>query len=537
MPSTPSPAPLPLDALRAFFADAAAGMVVTRDDGTIVAANPAFCALLYRSEDWLVGRVFAELLDPGERSRRQHPGRATIERKLVRADAAVLTTLITQHASPDDTGALLTVLNVVDVTARARADSRRTHRTLHDPLTGLPTRALFLDRVEQTLTRGEWGVVAVIGLDHFRQVNDALGRAAGDRVLNDFARSLERLVGKNGTAARIGDDEFAIAAASTPRELEAIRHALPRFRTTEGYALTASVGVREFEDGVPAENLLGDAQLALAQAKAQGRDRVVRYASSLRGRATRASLVERRLRRALDQGEVAVHYQSIHRCADRALLGFEALARWTDAELGVVSPAEFIPVAEAHGMIHDLGAHVLRTALGQLARWRAQGHVDLTMSINLSTPQTRDPAHVAALLTLLSESGVPPRFVTMELTESVYLDLSPDTSEGLLALADTGVRLVIDDFGTGWSSFGYLLELPFGGLKIDRSFVDGVEVSPRRRGLVRAIVELARALDMRCVAEGVETEGQLTCLTELGVEAAQGFLFSRAAAADTIVLG
>lgn len=531
-----APTAPPLDAMRAFFDDAAVGVVLLDARGAIVDANPAFTTLVQRTRDWLAGRELAELVDPTERARRPAPARATVERRLVRADGVVLTTLITQHGVTAADGAALTVLNVVDVSARARAELRRTRRTLHDPLTGLPTRALFLDRVEQTLTRGEWGVIAVIGLDHFRQVNDALGRAAGDRVLNDFARSLEGLVGKNGTAARVGDDEFAIAAASTPRELEAIRHALPRFRTAEGYALTASIGVREYEEGVPAENLLGDAQLALAQAKAQGRDCVVRYAASLRGRATRASLVERRLRRALDQREVAVHYQSIHRCADGAPIGFEALARWTDAELGVVSPAEFIPVAEAHGMIQDLGAHVLRTALGQLAAWRAEGHVDLTMSINLSTPQTRDPAHVAELLALLQESGVPPRFVTMELTESVYLDLSPDTSEGLMALADTGVQLVIDDFGTGWSSFGYLLELPFRGLKIDRSFIEGIEVSPRRRGLVRAIVELARALDMRCVAEGVESDGQLACLAELGVEAAQGWRFSRAEPAERIVL-
>ena len=533
-----APTATPLEDQRLFFDDLPTGIVVSAADGTMLMVNPAFCLFVDRAQDWLVGRNLSDVLDPDDRGTlartRDSTAAATNERRYLRPDGSVVTGLLTTHISQDAHGRVVHIGSVVDVTARANSDARLRHHALHDSLTGLPNRALFLDRLEQTLTRGEWGVVAVIGLDHFRHVNDALGRAAGDRVLADFARRLETLVGKNGTASRVGDDEFAVIAATTSRELEAVRHALPQFQSGDGYALTASIGVREFDEGVSAESLLGDAHLALHHAKASGRDRLVRYASSLRGQLSRTMLIERRLRLALEQSQVQVHYQSIHNCDGGGLKGFEALARWTDEELGFVSPAEFIPVAEAHGLIKDLGAHVLRAAVRQLGQWRAEGHGDLTMSVNVSTLQTKDPKHVAELLSLLHESGVPPRFVHMELTESVFFDMSPDMTECLLALADTGVQLVLDDFGTGWSSFGYLLDLPFKGLKVDRSFVTDIYTNPRRRGLVRAVSELARNLDMHCVAEGVENEAQRACLSALGLPYVQGFLYSRAMPASAV---
>ncbi len=533
-----TPTELSLEDQRLFFDDAPSGIVVATTDGTILRVNAAFCKFVDRSAEWLIGRNVADVSDPEEAVnavlRREFVSPVTIEKRYLRPDGTVVTALLTVSVARDALGRQLTVGSIVDVTQRANADARLRHYSVHDALTGLPNRALFLDRLEQTLARGEWGVCAVIGLDHFRHVNDALGRSAGDRLLVDFARRLEQLVGKNGTAARIGDDEFAVLAATTPRELEAIRHTLPHFRTSDGFALTASVGVREFEEGVAVDALLADAQLALHHAKASGRDRLVRYATTLRGQVSRAMLVERRLRRALDVGELQVHYQSIHCCGDGALTGFEALARWNDDELGFVAPTEFIPIAEAHGLIMPLGAYVLRKAVSQLARWRAEGHGDLTMSVNVSTLQLGDPAHVAALLALLNERNVPAHLLKIELTESVFLDMSPDVTEGLLALSDTGVQLVLDDFGTGWSSFGYLLELPFKGLKVDRSFVTDVYTNPRRRGLVRAVAELARNLGMHCVGEGVENEAQRACLAELGVGLVQGWLYGRAMAPELV---
>lgn len=533
-----TPTELSVEDQRLFFDEAASGIVVAATDGTILRVNAAFCRFVARPEEWLLGRNLSAVSDPDEAPnpalRREIAAPVTVEKRYVRPDGTVVTALLTLGAARDALGRQLIVGSLVDVTARANADARLRHYSVHDALTGLPNRALFLDRLDQTLTRGEWGVCAVVGLDHFRHVNDALGRSAGDCVLVDFARRLEQLVGKNGTAARIGDDEFAVLAATTPRELEAIRHTLPHFRTSDGFALTASVGVREFEEGVAAESLLADAQLALHHAKASGRDRLVRYATTLRGQVSRAMLIERRLRRALDLGELDVHYQSIHRSEDGALTGFEALARWNDAELGFVAPTEFIPVAEAHALIMPLGAYVLRQAVSQLARWRAAGHGDLTMSVNVSTLQLGDPAHVAALLALLNERDVPAHLLKIELTESVFLDMSPDVTEGLMALSDTGVQLVLDDFGTGWSSFGYLLELPFKGLKVDRSFVTDIYTNPRRRGLVRAVADLARSLGMHCVGEGVENEAQRACLAELGVGLVQGWLYARAIAPELV---
>lgn len=540
-----TPTVLSLEDQRLFFDEAPSGIVVASTDGTILRVNPVFCRFVDRTADWLLGRNVSDVDDPTnpppslavKRELGAGGQPVALEKRYVRPDGTVLTALLTLIAARDSAGRQVLVGSIVDITARANADARLRHSSVHDQLTGLPNRALFLDRLEQTLSRSEWGLCAVIGLDHFRQLNDALGRSAGDRVLADFARRLEQLVGKNGTAARIGDDEFAVLASTTPRELEAIRHAIPQFRNYDGIALTASVGVREFEDGVPAETLLADAQLAVHHAKAAGRDRLVRYASSLRGQVSRAALIERRLRRALDLAEIQVHYQSIHRTFDGEAVGFEALARWTDEELGFVSPAEFIPVAESHGLIQQLGALVMQQSVNQLAKWRAEGRGDLTMSVNVSTLQLRDPGHVAALMALLVESGVPAHLLKVELTESVFFDMSPDMTEGLLAIADTGVQLVLDDFGTGWSSFGYLLELPFKGLKIDRSFVTDVHENRRRRGLVRAVADLARGLDMHCTGEGVENEAQRVCLVEMGVEFVQGWLFARALPADAVKFG
>lgn len=535
-----TPTELSLEDQRLFFDEAPSGIVVAAVDGTILRVNPAFCRFVARSAEWLLGRNVSDVADPDDTvtlaARRDPaaPQPIALEKRYLRPDGTVVTALLTLAGARDTLGRQVLVGSVVDVTARANADARLRHYSVHDALTGLPNRALFLDRLEQTLARGEWGVCAVIGLDHFRHVNDALGRSAGDRVLIDFARRLEQLVGKNGTAARVGDDEFAVLAATTPRELEAIRQTLPQFRTSDGFSLTASVGVREFEEGIPAEALLADAQLALHHAKGSGRDRLVRYATSLRGQVSRAMLIERRLRRALDLNEIQVHYQTIHRCEDGKLTGFEALARWTDDELGFVSPVEFIPVAEAHGLIMSLGARVMQQAVNQLAKWRSENRGDLTMSVNVSTLQLKEPGHVAALLSLLVECDVPAHLLKIELTESVFFDMSPDVTEGLLALSDTGVQLVLDDFGTGWSSFGYLLELPFKGLKVDRSFVTDIYQNPRRRGLVRAVAELARSLDMHCVGEGVENEAQRACLAELGVGFAQGWLFGRAVAPDCV---
>lgn len=538
-----TPSAISLDDQRLFFDEAPSGVVMAALDGTILRANASFCRFIARSSEWLVGRNVSDISDPDDMAanlatrRELAVGPVTLEKRYLRPDGTVVTALLTLQVARDGHGRPVMIGSVVDVTARAKAEARLRHFSMHDPLTGLPNRALFLDRLEQTLSRAEWGVVAVIGLDHFRHVNDALGRSAGDRVLTDYARRLEQLVGKNGTASRIGDDEFAVLAATTPRELDAIRHALPQFRTSDGFALTASVGVREFEEGIPAESLLADAHLALHHAKASGRDKLVRYATSLRGQVSRAMLVEQHLRRALELRQVHVHYQTIHDADTGKLRGFEALARWNDEQLGFVSPAEFIPVAEAHGLIQTLGAQVLQQAVQQLATWHRAGHSELTMSVNVSALQTRDPAHVAGLITLLSESGVAPTFLKIELTESVFFDMSPDATEGLMALADTGVQLVLDDFGTGWSSMAYLLELPFKGIKVDRSFVTDVYNNPRRRGLVRAISELARSLDMHCVGEGVENEAQRACLADLGVGFVQGFLYGRPTVAEAVRFG
>jgi diguanylate cyclase (GGDEF)-like protein/PAS domain S-box-containing protein len=542
------------DQFRVLFDDSPVGQILQAPDGRIVRANAAFAHLLGYREDELVGRELVELavaedaglhaesgrairesLDSGE-----HSGSHVIERRFVRIDGRVATCRTVSSIVSGEDGKPLVLCVVVDETERKEIERRLRYEAFHDRMTGLPNRALFLDRLGQALLRDASGHVVVVGLDRLRSINEAFGHSVGDRVVVEVARRLVAAVGRGDTVARIGGDEFAVLVTSgwDDATLDILNAAARPTLHPDGreLVLTTSIGVRALQGLEAPELVLGDALLALQRAKELGRNRTMVYEPALRGRASRVAAIARNLRDAVVRKEIDVEYQPIHRADDGLLTGFEALVRWRRGSLGAVPPAEFVPVAEERGLIQLIGAYVLGESLAQLARWRASspeaGH--LTMSVNLSPVQARDPGHMELLRHMIVDSGVPPERVKVEITESVFVDLTSEIAEGLAQLRSAGVQLVLDDFGTGYSSLNHLQALPFDGLKVDRSFVVRAMDDPRSKNLVRSIASLARGLEMHSTAEGVELPEQRAFLVEVGFDYLQGFLFGRPMPVDQI---
>ncbi len=372
---------------------------------------------------------------------------------------------------------------------RAAEMSRENERqALHDPLTGLPNRALLADRIDQALARGRrtQGVVAILFLDVdlFKVVNDSLGHAVGDRLLREIGARLARLLRVGDTLARFGGDEFVIvcedqAANDLPALAERVSDALADPFQFEGrtVTVTASVGIAMSHDTSNAETMLRDADAAMYRAKAAGRNKAVVFDQGMHDEAAARLESEFGLRRALDNAELQVHYQPVVDARTGSTVGFEALVRWDHPDFGLLPPDKFIPVAEETGLIVPLGEWVLRQAVHQVASWlsTAPAQADLWVAVNLSARQLRAPHLVTTLADCLSEVGVPPSALHLEITESVIMDDLPRTMEALEAIRDLGIVLAIDDFGTGYSSLSYLRRLPVSTIKIDRSFVDGLD--------------------------------------------------------------
>ncbi len=529
---------------RFFFDEAPVGALVASEEGEILEVNGALCRLLGLGSGALRGRAMSALSPPEEPALGSlAPGETrVVERRYLRGDGQVITGLLTVRAVRDPNGRRLLLAQILDIEDRKRIESRLQHDARHDRLTGLADRALLLEGLEACLARDEPGSLLVLGIDRFVRINERHGHGAGDRVLIEVARRLEGLAVGAGRVARVGADEFAILLGPiAPEEASGAVQAavLPSVVLAAGEVwLTASIGVRPLEAGEQAETTLRDAMLALRQAKALGGAQSVVFQGATRQRLSRESSLRGDLRSAIEQRQLEVHYQEIRRSSDQQLAGFEALLRWKHPVFGAVSPAEFIPMAESDGLILEMGALVLSESLAQLDRWRhsSPSAGALTMAVNLSTLQLRDRRHIDDLCALVQASGVPAEQLTFELTESVFLDLTSDVQSAILALKATGARLSLDDFGTGWSSLSYLHALPFDGLKLDRSFVLRAVGDDRSRHLVSAIAALARSLELRSVAEGVETEDQRLLLLEAGYDYLQGFFYARPAHGQSIIL-
>ena len=442
------------------------------------------------------------------------------------------------------------VLNSRDVTERTALEGQLAYRALHDPLTDLANRVLFGDRVEHALARarrhGEHTAITLLDLDNFKAVNDSLGHAAGDDLLVVVAGRLQQCVRPGDTVARLGGDEFAVLLEETveieslgaaDRMIEALRQ--PVVVAGRPIVIQVSIGVASSRDASDATTLMRNADLAMYAAKARGKARTEVFHQGMHEAVRLRMELEADLRLALEDalvaGQLRIHYQPKVSLADGRITGFEALVRWQHPVRGLVSPTEFIPLAEETGLIVPIGAWVLEQACRQSAAWRAQAGADqhLVMSVNVSGRQFESDL-VDTVARVLAATGMEPSTLCLEVTESVVMKDVDNAVSTLRDLKGLGVLLSIDDFGTGYSSLSYLKQFPLDELKIDKSFVDGLGQDSNDGAIVAAVMGMARALELRVVAEGVETDGQVVSLRELGCETAQGFYFSRPKTADEI---
>jgi diguanylate cyclase (GGDEF)-like protein/PAS domain S-box-containing protein len=425
---------------------------------------------------------------------------------------------------------------LVDVTREKRLEERLEHQALHDPLTGLPNRKLFHDRVDHALSRRHSGQVAVlfIDLDNFKTVNDSFGHACGDQVIVTAARRLQTCARAGDTAARLGGDEFALLVedVSTTAQVTGLADRVlgalsdtPVTFSGRTLPIGASLGIAVAGPGETTETLLRNADLAMYEAKLQGRSRHVLYEPTMHATVVNRFRLEAALHTAFEHGAITLAYQPIVDLRTGAVLGLEALARWSDRHLGDVAPSQFIPVAEETGLIHELGLWAIERACGDLRDWRSAHGAQAYVSVNVSPLQLDNDQFASSVVRILLDAGLAPSALVLEVTEGVLL--AERSRESLRELRSHGVRVAIDDFGTGYFSLSYLRQLPVDMVKIDRTFLRPLQDDSTDSDLLRAIIELAQTLHLATICEGIETPGQLTDVQAAGCGYGQGNLLAR----------
>uniref|UniRef100_E6VH98 Diguanylate cyclase/phosphodiesterase with PAS/PAC sensor(S) n=2 Tax=Rhodopseudomonas palustris TaxID=1076 RepID=E6VH98_RHOPX len=446
-------------------------------------------------------------------------------------DLAIYSRQLTYNGEP------AVLLALMDITERKRAEMRLAFMAHHDGLTGLPNRNSLRKRLDdlliQTRRTGEKIAVLFLGIDNFKAVNDTLGHAVGDKLLRGVARRLRSTLREEDPLARLNSDEFAVIQTGIKRPEDIVLlakrllHAVAEPYLLQGHSVVigASIGIAVAPgDGDDSEKLLMNADMALSRAKKDTRGTFSFFEVGMDARAQARRKIETDLRAALQHEVLRPYYQPLVRLADGRITGSEALVRWPHPERGMISPAEFIPVAEDTGLINAIGAQILRSACMDAARWPD----DVRIAVNLSPLQFRVGNLLSVVMDALKQSGLPPRRLELEITETLLLEKSSQVLATLHALRALGVRISMDDFGTGYSSLSYLRSFPFDKIKIDQSFVRGLCDNRESQAIVRAIISLGNGLGVTITAEGVESEAELSWLRAEGCQEAQGFLFSHA---------
>jgi diguanylate cyclase (GGDEF)-like protein/PAS domain S-box-containing protein len=548
-----------LDAERNFIGailDTQGALVMVLDtEGRVTRVNRAFEKVTGSSATDLVGKLFWDLFLLPEAAELERARFGTLKLEdfprdhetilLARArNSLPLRVAWTETALFDRAGKMTHVIwTGIDVTEKKRLEAQLEHDALHDALTGLANRTLFIERLEQKIRhagrrRESPFAVLFLDLDRFKVVNDSLGHQAGDQLLREAALRLEACVRPADTVARLGGDEFAVLLEDIEDLLGATRIAGRICQSLEAPAkvgdqeipATASVGIALSSSGYArAEDMLRDADTAMYRAKAGGRGRYEVFDETMRARAGAMLELVTDLRRAVDRGELIVHYQPIVTTRDKALAGFEALVRWKHPKRGLVMPSEFIPTAEEIGLVAAIDLWVLRESCRQLALWHRRIPRDEppSVSVNLSSRHFSRPGLAREVEAALSAAELPSQYLKLEITESVLLETTDQARQNLRDLRTLGTDLHLDDFGTGYSSLSYLTNVPVSALKIDRSFIGSLRQTRDGEAIVRAIISLAHNLDLKVVAEGVENPEQLRHLEDLGCDYAQGFHFAR----------
>jgi diguanylate cyclase (GGDEF)-like protein/PAS domain S-box-containing protein len=545
---------------RSAFEDAPTGMALTSINGVILRANRAYGSILGRSPTEILGRRLDDFTHPDDagqdelelrRVTEEDSGGYEIEKRYIHTDGREIWAMVHVSCVRDSVGRpRYLIAQIQDVTESRGMRERLEHAAIHDPLTGLPNRALFLDRLNMALRRvgrnGRQVAVAFLDLDRFKLVNDGLGHAAGDELLRAAAARLSQSLRAEDTVARFGGDEFTIlweldpgqdALAVTRRVLDELQR--PFDVDGAPVFVTASAGVVVCNDTLSsASNILRDADSAMYVAKETGRARVELFDGEGSAKALESLRVMSELHSAVSNGELVLHYQPIVDLSSGAVVALEALVRWQHPERGLLGPDQFISLAEESGLIVPLGAWVLQQACTQAARWhegaRASGREALEMAVNLSPRQLVDPGFVECVSAALTASGIAPSTLSLEITESTLMRNERASAEALHSLRELGVRISIDDFGTGYSSLSYLKHFPIDSMKIDRTFVDGIGEEADDSVIASAVIALAHSLGLTAVAEGVETEIALEELRQLGCDRVQGFLLGRPQPVDQL---
>jgi diguanylate cyclase (GGDEF)-like protein len=427
------------------------------------------------------------------------------------------------------------------------AQTALTRQATHDALTGLPNRALLVDRIDQALSHarrsGRCTAVLFVDLDRFKQVNDTQGHAAGDTVLRRVADKLVAVLRPMDTVARIGGDEFVVLTPEVDSQLHAVDISTRLItelcrrpdRFQDGERIAASIGIAVSVGGRgTAETLLKEADTAMYQAKSHGGGHAEVFDAALGRQVQQRAVAQRTLQSALDDRRIILHYQPVIDLCTGAVAGFEALARIAEHDGSLVAPAAFIPVAEDSGLVVPLGAQVLEMACREACGWAELPQRRMTVAVNLSSRQFQAGDLTSVIRETLEQTGLDPSCLHLEITETAIIDLDPDFLQQLGRIGELGVQIGLDDFGTGYASLIHLRRLPLTFVKIDQSFVQGLGTDQEDERIVSAVVDLAANLGLRSIAEGVETADQLDRLRELGCDQAQGYLFARPLPPDDV---
>lgn len=527
------------------------GLVQTDVNEVILFVNRPFCEMSGYSEKELIGKVATNLFfDQGERRAvnktnklRKKGISGQYESALTRKDGTSVHVLIGGTPTYDLEGKFSGTIGVfTDITARKKAEEQLLHDALHDNLTGLANRSLFMEHLKHTINsrkRSNKGLFAVLffDFDRFKVINDSLGHAAGDELLKQIATRFEQNLRAGDLVARLGGDEFTILLNDLPSEqaafllAERLQEDLKRPFDIEGREIftSASIGISFGTENSTADELLRDADIAMYRAKSKGKSRFQLFDKEMHESAIKRLQLETELRQALQRKEFCLFYQPIINIATTELMGFEALVRWKHPKRGFVSPDDFIPILEENNLILALGKWVFHEGCRQIRQWheRIAGSEHLQMSINLSVKEFGQPNLIEQISETLAQTGVSPSSIKLEITESHVMENSEFAVAMMEKLRGIGLELSLDDFGTGYSSLSYLHQLPVKFLKIDRSFVGRITENSEKREIVHTIVKLAQNLKMQVIAEGVETSEQLEELRRQGCEFGQGYYFAR----------
>lgn len=523
-------------------------IVITDSEGTIQFANTGFERITGYGREEVIGQK-PSLLKSGHHSQEFYanlwrtikagkPFRGTIAN--LRKSGELFYELKTISPVHDTSGGITHYVSTArDVTRQVKAEERLVMLANYDPITGLPNRNLLLDRLSQSIAQVQrhGGHVALLFLDmdRFKGINDSLGHAAGDALLVEVSRRLRACVREEDTVARLGGDEFILMLVNLRRPehsvriLEKLMAAFEKPFIIQGQAIyaTPSVGVSHYpRDGGDPDTLLMNADIAMYQAKAAGRNNYRYYQPSMGSRAKQDLIMEMDLRMALPKGQFHLVYQPQVDLLSGERQGAEALMRWNHPEKGMISPVQFIPLLEGLDLMDAVGNWVIRTACEQWQSLRASGLEPGTLAINLSCRQFRNPGLASQIERAIQDTQIPPDHLEFEITENTMMENTASTARTLAALSDLGVGIAVDDFGTGYSSLSYLKRFRVNRLKIDRSFVWDATTNEDAAAIVKAILSLARSLNIGTVAEGVETESQLDFLRQHGCDSVQGYLFS-----------